>query len=340
MLRNTPGAFVADPLNIALTMRLDDASIALIQAVDPRIRILDCSALGSRTAPEGEARQQILGRLAEAEIALGPNRLSPEYFDAAPRLKWFQAVNAGIDRMDRLGLLKRGFTVTTAAGLASASISEYVLGSMIMLAKAMNHYGRAQTEHRWQFKQSAELSGKTCGVVGLGAIGRDTGKRARAFNMRIVASRRTVAAGATDPGCDLLLPYSELSRLLGESDYVVLAVPLTLETRHLIGAAEFAAMKPTASIINVARGEVIDQEALMAALRDGTIAGAALDVTDPEPLPAEHPLWDFENAIITPHVSGAVENYGYKAAALFADNLRRYLANEPLKNVAKPELGY
>lgn len=331
---------MADPLNIALTMRLDDESIALIKAVDPRIRILDCSALGSRTAPEGDARQAILALLAQAEIALGPNRLAPEYFDAAPNLKWFQAVNAGIDRMDRLGLLRRGFAVTTAAGLAAPSISEYVLGSIIMLAKAMNHYGRAQAEHRWQFKQSAELSGKTCGIVGLGAIGRDTARRARAFNMRIVASRRTVAAGATDPDCDLLLPYSELQRLLGESDYVVIAVPLTTETKHLIGASEFAAMKPTASIVNVARGEVIDQEAMMAALRSGQIAGAALDVTDPEPLPADHPLWDFENVIITPHSSGAVENYGHKAAALFADNLRRYLANEPLKNLARPELGY
>jgi D-2-hydroxyacid dehydrogenase (NADP+) len=331
---------VAEPLNVALTLRLDGESIALIQAVDPRVRILDCSALASRTAPEGDARQEVLARLAETEIILGQNRLAPEYFDAAPRLKWFQAVNAGIDRMDRLGLLKRGFTVTTAAGLASASIAEYVMGSIIMLAKAMNHYGRAQADHRWQFKQSAELSGKTCGIIGLGAIGRDTARRARAFNMRIVASRRTVEAGASDPDCDLLLPYSELPRLLRESDYVVVAVPLTAETKHLLGPAEFAAMKPTASVINVARGEVVDQEALIAALRDGTIAGAALDVTDPEPLPADHALWDFENVIITPHTSGAVENYGQKAAALFADNLRRYLANEPLKNVAKPDLGY
>ena len=329
-----------EPLNVALTMRLDAASIAVIEAVAPRIRILDCSALSSRAAPEGEARQTVLERLAEAEVALGPNRLAPEYFDAAQRLRWFQTVNAGVDRMDRLGLLRRGFMVTTAAGLASASIAEYVLGAMIMLAKAMNHYGRAQADHRWQFKQSAELSGKTCGIVGLGAIGRETARRARAFNMRIVASRRTVAADATDPDCDLLLPYSELPRLLAESDYVVLAVPLTNETKHLLGAAQFELMKPTAYVINVARGEVIDQEALMAALRSGAIAGAALDVTDPEPLPADHPLWDFENVIITPHVSGAVEDYGRKAATLFTENLRRYLANEPLKNLVKPELGY
>jgi phosphoglycerate dehydrogenase-like enzyme len=155
-----------------------------------------------------------------------------------------------------------------------------------------------------------------------------------------LASRRTVAAGAIDPDCDEIVPYSHLARLLTESDFLVLALPLTAETRHLIGAGEMATMKRTASIINIARGEIIDQAALVKALTDGVIASAALDVFDPEPLPAESPLWDMPNVIVTPHISGAVEGYGHKATDMFIANLKRYLAGEALAHRANPELGY
>ena len=332
---------MSEEINIALAFRIDEESITRIAALDPRIRMIDVSQISGRGGePDAETKARIMADLAGAEIMLGPNRIPIEYFDAAIGLKWFQSINAGIERMDRDGLLKRGFVVTSAAGLASVAIAEYVIGTIVMLAKGLHTAVRAQPEHRWDFRMTGEAAGKTVGIVGLGEIGRETAKRARAFEMRVVASRRTVAAGATDPDCDEILPYSNLARLLSESDFLVLALPLTTETRHLIGAAELAKMKPTASIINIARGEIIDQGALVTALTTGVIASAALDVFDPEPLPAESPLWDMPNVIVTPHISGAVEGYGHKATEMFIANLKRYLAGEALAHQANPELGY
>lgn len=332
---------MSEEINIALAFRIDEESIARIEALDPRIRMIDVSQISGRGGePDAETKARIIAGLAIAEILLGPNRIPIEYFDAAIRLKWFQSINAGIERMDRDGLLKRGFVVTSAAGLASVAIAEYVMGTIVMLTKGLHTAARAQQEHRWDFRMTGEVAGKTVGIVGLGEIGRETAKRARAFGMRVLASRRTVAAGAIDPDCDEIVPYSHLARLLSESDFLVLALPLTGETRHLIGAAEMAKMKRTASIINIARGEIIDQAALVKALTEGVIASAALDVFDPEPLPAESPFWDMPNVIVTPHISGAVEGYGHKATDLFIANLKRYLAGEALAHRANPELGY
>jgi phosphoglycerate dehydrogenase-like enzyme len=147
-------------------------------------------------------------------------------------------------------------------------------------------------------------------------------------------------AEAGTPFVDEMFPPSELAAFLAESDYVVLAVPLTAESRHLIGEAELAAMRPTAVIVNIARGAVIDQDALVKALKAGRIGGAALDVTEPEPLPPDSELWGLENVMITPHISGGTPRYMDRAIGLFCDNLRRYLAGEPLRNVVDPKRGY
>jgi phosphoglycerate dehydrogenase-like enzyme len=331
---------VSDTITVLLAFRIDDESIERIKAVDPRIRVLNAWQISGRDEPDAETRAQILRELGEADVILGPNRMAMEYFDAAKQLKWFQSINAGIEHMDRTGLLKRGFAVTTAAGLAAGPIAEYVIGTMVMLAKSLQLAVRAQEQREWQRLRTAELAGKTLGIVGLGEIGRETAKRAKAFEMRVIASRRSAAAGAADPDAHELLPHSDIDRLCAQSDYLLVAVPLTAETKHLIGAEQLAKMKPSASIVNIARGEVIDQEALIAALRNGTIASAALDVFDPEPLPADSPLWEMTNVIVTPHISGSVEGYGHKAAELFVANLRRYLAGEELKHRANPSLGY
>lgn len=329
-----------DPLNIALAFRIDDDQVARIEALDPRIRVLKLSQMSGQREPTDTTKASLLEQIAEAEVVLGPSRIPVEYFDAAVRLRWFQCINAGIERMEQGGLLRRGFVVTTAAGLASVAIAEYVLGTMVMLAKDLHHFGRTQQEHKWDFRFTRELAGKTVGILGLGEIGRETARRARAFDMQVIASRRKVATGATDPDADELFAHSDLDELLARSDYLVVAVPLTAETTRMIGAAELAKMKPSASIINIARGEVLDQAALVAALQAGTIASAALDVFDPEPLPENSPLWEMPNVIVTPHISGAVEGYGHKATELFIANLRRYLAGEPLAHMANPELGY
>ena len=327
------------PLVIALTVRLAEADLAAIRAVDARIELRDYSHLFRAGLLAGEQKSEVLAGLSDAEIIVGSNRLTAEYFDAAPRLRWLQVMNAGLERLDRAGILHRGFTITNGSGLAAAPIAEWVIGAMLALAKQFPGYIRNQDRHAWErIRGATVLEGKTCGIVGLGAIGRATAKRARAFEMRVVATRRT-AEGA-DPDCDELIPYSELPRLLEQSDFVVLCVPLTRETAHLIGAAELTAMKPTAAIVNIARGDVIDQEALIAALRDGTIAAAALDVTTPEPLAPESPLWDLPNVFITPHTSGSSDRRDGAAAALFIENLRRYIKGETLLNLCRPDLGY
>jgi phosphoglycerate dehydrogenase-like enzyme len=320
-------------------LRFDEQSIAAIKAVDPRITVLDHGHVLRGPGPDEAGKGAILSTLGEVEVMVGTNRLPVEYFDAAPKLKWFQAMNAGLERLDRQGLLRRGFAVTNASGLTAAPIAEWVIGEMFALSKLTPAYLRNQERHTWErIRGATMLEGKTCGVVGLGAIGRATARKARALGMRVVASRRTVTGD--DPDCDELLSYAELPTLLGQSDFVVLCVPLTSETTHLIDAQALEAMKPTASVINIARGDVIDQDALIAALRGGTIASAALDVTSPEPLNAESPLWDLPNVLITPHISSASDRNDGAAGELFIDNLRRYLANEPLANLAKPELGY
>lgn len=325
---------------VGLTFRINDSLIAEIEAVDPRIRTLKLFEIGARGGPDPETKARLLSEIAGAEVLLGTVGTPVEYFDAATSLKWYQAINAGLNRMDHEGLLRRGFMVTSGAGIASVAIAEWILGTMVMLAKDLHGYVRQQAASKWESRVSGELQGKTVGIVGLGAIGRETARRCRAFGMRVVATRRNVQPGAGDDDCDELLPLTALRRLLEVSDYVVLCLPLTAETRGMIGAGELAAMKRTAFLANVARGEVVDQAALIAALKDGTIAGAALDVTTPEPLPSESELWTLPNVILTPHMAGNVEGYGHKAAGVFIANLRRYVAGEPLEHLAKPELGY
>jgi phosphoglycerate dehydrogenase-like enzyme len=326
-------------VRIALMVRFEPAEVEGLRAIDPRIEVLDFGEAMRGPGPEPEKKAQILSSLLDIEVMVGTNRLPAEYFDAAPNLRWFQAMNAGLERLDRAGILQRGFAVTNGSGLASAPIAEWCVAAMLALAKQFPTLIRNQERHAWErVRGGTVIEGKTCGIVGLGAIGRETAKRARALGMRVVACRRTVEG--TDPDCDELLSYANLPALLSQSDFVVLCVPLTRETTHLIDASALRRMKPTASVLNIARGEVIDQDALIEALKDGTIASAALDVTTPEPLPPENPLWDLPNVIITPHSSGASDRRDGTAAALFMDNLRRYLSGEPLRNLAKPDLGY
>ena len=331
---------MTDELVVGLTFRIDDALIAEIEAVDPRIRTLRLFEISGRQEPDAGTKTRLLQQIATVEVLMGTSGTAREYFEAATGLRWFQSINAGLERLEREGILGMGFAVTSGAGIASVAIAEWILGTMVMLTKNLHVYVRQQTGAHWESRRSGELDGKTVGIVGLGAIGRETAKRCRAFGMRVIASRRTIAAGSSDPDCDAILPYSELSRLLDEADYVVLSLPLTAETGGLIGAPELSRMKSTAFLLNVARGGVVDQAALISALKAGTIAGAGLDVTSPEPLPADSELWALPNVILTPHMSGNVEGYGHKAATVFVANLRRYVAGEPLEHLANPALGY
>jgi phosphoglycerate dehydrogenase-like enzyme len=239
-----------------------------------------------------------------------------------------------------------GVIVTTATGIHAATISEYVFGSILMFNRNWPEMVRLQDRHIWPRSASwynlgaRELVDQALGIIGLGHIGRRVAQLGHAFGMHVLATRRTVSDGEKDPDVDELYPMEQLQELLRLSDYVVLAVPLTQETEKLIGEAELRAMRPNAYLVNIARGRVVDEEALIRALQERWIAGAGLDVTEEEPLPANSPLYSMPNVILTPHISGLSVHYDKRLTGLFADNLHRYRSGQPLRNQYNPERGY
>lgn len=300
--------------------------------------------------------EEIAAMLANGCDVMLTFRMPDDLARRAPNLKWVQLLSAGADHA--LGGLKSAsIAMTTASGIHATPIAEYTIASMLAYAHKFHLMVRAQLRHEWlrsgQFMNTIEeLSGKTLGIIGYGSIGRETARLAHALGMRVLALKRDPAS-RRDPGwCPAKLGDPEGSipekffgpeqreDILRESDYVSVTLPLTDHTRRFIGAREVAVMKPGAYIVNIGRGEVIDESALTAALGAGKIGGAGLDVFEKEPLPKESALWDIEGVILTPHMSGANRGYMDKACELFADNLRRFAAGQPLLNLVDPQLGY
>ncbi len=265
----------------------------------------------------------------------------------SPRLRWLQYPGAGIDTLIDEGVLHPdvGFAVTTVGAANAESVAEYVLGAMLIFARRWNEMLALQRERAWASGRAwhdlrgVELRGQTLGIIGFGAIGRRVAQIGRAFGMRILATRRTIPAEA-DSDCDVLLPPERMLDLLGESDIVLLSIPRTPQTTGMIGERELRAMRSKAFLINIARGEVIQEPVLVRALRERWIAGAALDVTAQEPLPRESPLWSMPGVLITPHMSGLTTGYSRRVAELLADNLRRLQRGEPLLNQVNFQAGY
>jgi phosphoglycerate dehydrogenase-like enzyme len=266
-----------------------------------------------------------------------------ELFLNAPNLRWLHTITAGVDAWLASGYGKGSYVFTSGNGPHAWGIGEFVLLQILMLAKCAPQFLRNQAAGRWDRVSGMQVHGKTVGIVGYGHIGRGVAERVRPLGCHIIATRRSVDQKQIKAGpVDELLPSGELAYLLRESDFIVLCAPLTRETHHLINADMLRLMKPTAYLVNIGRGAVIDQAALVEALRSGTIAGAALDVFEEEPLPADNPLWKLENVIITPHISPGPgsELHLWRQVDLFTDNLRRYLAGEPLLNVVDVDRGY
>ena len=353
-------------VTVVLAFGLGDDLVAPIRRVSPRLRVVVLSwaqrqvyrkgrpvwfAYAEGRRPEGETEEEATANLAailaQTEVLFTSPMIPPDIADTAPNLRWVQLTSAGLDRLldSELASARGRITLTTASGIHAVPIGEYVMGAMLAFAKGFAGAMRAQTERTWRPYLAEELYGKTVGIVGLGAIGGHVARLAKTDGMRVLAIRRSVQRRAEghDTGVadvDELLPPSDLPYLLAQADYVVIAVPLTQESRGLIGEGELRAMKTTARIINIARGAVIDEAALVRALKEGSIAGAALDVFEQEPLSPESELWGMENVILTPHISGGTPVYMERAVALFADNLRRYLAGEPLRNTVDLKRGY
>ena len=275
----------------------------------------------------------------------------------APDLKWIQLLSAGADRALGGPLRDAPIAVTTASGIHATPIGEYIVASMLAYAHGLHIAIRAQLRHEW-IRQGGfaatvdELRGKTLGVIGYGSIGREAARIAQALGMSVLALKREpdkradpgwVLKGLGDPEGRIPERFfgpGQRVEILAQSDYVAVTLPGTPHTRGFIGAREIATMKPGSYIVNIGRGEVIDQAALIEALKAKRIGGAGLDVFEREPLESDSLLWELENAILTPHISGANRGYMDKACQLFADNLRRFSAGQPLLNLVDPALGY
>lgn len=285
-----------------------------------------------------ETTEHLFELAPEAEIGWFDLHKKPDMVKAielATGLRWLNSVYAGVDGFPLDLLRERGVAFTNGAGINAITIAEYVVMGMLNIAKGYREVVRAQDRHEWLRDPpgTMELAGSRALILGYGAIGQRVGLVLQGMEVEVVPVRRSGGGGALRP--------DEWRARLGEFDWVIIAVPSTPETEDMIGAAELAAMKPSACVMNVARGSVIDQPAIVAALREGQIGSAFLDVTTPEPLPADDPLWSLPNAHITMHLSGRSQNRMFQRGVdRFLANLKRYRAGEPLEYRVNLELGY
>lgn len=276
----------------------------------------------------------VAGALRRADVAFLTGDLD-ERFLRAPLLKWVHCGHAGIERSALPEVFDHGLQVTSAAGRSAPALAEHAMLFMLALSFRYGHILDAQRAHRWGVRgQQAlrALCGQTLGIVGLGHTGVELAKRAKAFGMRVLAIRRSAQSS---PAVDRLYSLERgenLDELLEESDYVVLALPLSDRTYHLIGPKQLARMRPTAHLVNIARGGLVDEPALITALRARRLAGAAIDVAQEEPLPGDSPLWDTPNLLITPHVTPQLEDRVERALEILLENVQRYRSDRPLLN--------
>jgi phosphoglycerate dehydrogenase-like enzyme len=342
-----------EPLNILIASYLEPHFVEEIQAAVPEHRVVYAPELlgqpryvADHTAPvvrtpAEEARWRNL--LAQADILFDYDHSNLDNLQAlAPRVRWIQATSAGIGQMvKRIGLLESDILLTTASGVHRTALAEFCLMAMLMFAKRAFHLADAKARKHWARICTDQLAGQTVAVIGLGRVGTQIAQLARAVGMRVIGTKRTLAGvQPADLGVDALYAPTALAEVLPQADFVVLITPHTDTTELLIGGPQLAQMKRSGVLINIARGVVVDEAALIAALQGGTIAGAALDVFATEPLPPDSPLWDLPNVLISPHSASTTANENAKLTALFIDNLQRFLAGQPLRNVLDRELLY
>jgi phosphoglycerate dehydrogenase-like enzyme len=258
----------------------------------------------------------------------------------APRLAWVQGVGAGSAQLQSAGLAEAGIRLTTSAGSNAVAIAEFVIGRLLQERKRFREIDALQQVHNWDPLYGAELAGATIGLIGLGAINAAVAARLAPFGVTVLASRRSARPGATAPDVAELFPTDQLHEMLARCDTVVSAVPETPETIGLIDATAIAAMRPGAFFCNVGRGTLLDEDALIDALRRGHLRGAALDVASIEPLPADHPLWDAPNLYLSYHCSSSPAALFVNLHRLWRDNITRWLSGEPLRNEVDLARGY
>jgi phosphoglycerate dehydrogenase-like enzyme len=339
--RGVPAAIALTPI---LSARYRPADVERIRAAAPGARLVQLSVEGLSDEPLDDVEVLLRGWLAADAF----DRLLAR----APRLAWVHSASAGVERVLTPAARARGITITNARGVFSQPIAEYVLTMVLAISRRLPQLLELQRERTWQPLEAVELRDVTIGLVGYGSLGRTVARLTAAFGARVVATRRRPERSGRDRGdgagadteaeraVEILGGPNSLPALLEQSDFVVLAAPLTPETDGLIDAAALGRMRRGAWLINVARGRLVDEGALVRALREHRIGGAVLDTFRDEPLGADSPFYDLPNVIVTPHTSWSSGRVLDRTIELFCDNLRRYAAGEPLENLVDPAAGY
>ena len=327
----------AGPLDVLVAIFSDTEAWTI-----PRARVDDLR----RRFPDvrflhAESVEEMVRLIPTAEVAF-TSRLTERAFDAAPALRWVHSPAAGVGSMLFPAMTASRVVISNSRGMNAVAVAEHALTLILAALRRLPEALRAQSERRWianELSGLPSLRGRTLLVAGLGAIGCELARMASGLGMRVVGTRRDTGEPLPDGVAEAHSP-SALPALLPRADVVVLAAPLTAETRGMIGAAELALMKPSAWLVNVARGKLVDERALVLALERGALAGAALDVFEHEPLPSASPLWSMPNVVITPHVAGFRHDYWEAATELFAANLCSYRAGEVVANMVDKRAGY
>jgi phosphoglycerate dehydrogenase-like enzyme len=309
---------------------MDDSTVlVLADPTDPLLGMLEALPDNTRIAV-GDRVEAFAQAAPSADVILnwsGSRELLRQVWRGSPRVRWVHARSAGLDDLLFPELAESPVPLTNARGVFSGILAEFVIGAVLFFAKGFRRMVRSQEAGLWDQFDTVEVAGQTMGVIGFGDIGKAAARRAEAMGMHVLPLRRAAGQqGKFD--------------LLGRSDYVLLSAPLTPETRGIVGAAELRAMRPGAVLINVGRGPLVDQTALIAALREKRIGGAALDVFDQEPLPAGHPFYTLDNLLLSPHCADHTPDWKQRAMQMFLDNFERYRKGEPLRNMVDKGRGY
>ncbi len=293
-------------------------------------------------APSSSSEEELLKLVRDVNIIVSA-RVSGKMIEAARELKMIQTTGAGVDRVDVDAATKRGVVVCSSVGLNAIPVAEHALSLAFALAKNLTKYDRRIRSEGWVRMSSVLLRKKTLGIVGFGSIGMEVAKRAKGFGMNVLAIKRQPSEELRRKiGIDFLGSQADLPRLLSESDFLLLSIVLTPETAKMIGERELQMMKRSAYLVNISRGDVLDEKALIKALEEGTIAGAGLDVFETEPIKHDNPLLKLENVILTPHVAGAVEDEEMmrERAEFIARNAEKILSGKKPEKVVDPKLKY
>jgi phosphoglycerate dehydrogenase-like enzyme len=307
-------------------------SLALLESLPEDVNLAVTLDAGTAAAKAPDADVLVLNTDDQDLIRLA--------FTKAGKLQWVHSLMAGVEKKLIPEIRESAIPMTNARGVYAESLGEFALASCLYFAKDLKRMLRQQAEHRWQPFEVQEIAGATMVILGYGEIGRACARRASAMGMRVLGIRRRPELSEGDPYVENVVSFEQRAACIAEADYLVVAAPNTPDTKGLVGPAEIAAMKPTSVLINIGRGPVVDEAALVHALREGGIRGASLDVFDVEPLPAGHPFYDLENVLLSPHCADNTPGWLEDSMRFFLENYARFRAGDLLRNVVNKELGY